>query len=59
MAKWLIPGLIMMIGDAMIEEMDLENMSEGAKWFMNRPSIKALRKRGLENSVLWSFVNGA
>ena len=28
-------------------EMDLENISDGAKWFINRPSLRAIREKSL------------
>ncbi len=38
--------------------MDAKNldMSEGATWFINRPSIKALKKKEI-NTNLWDIVN--
>jgi hypothetical protein len=31
-----------------MSDIDLKNMSEDAKWFINRPALRAMRRRAIE-----------
>ena len=53
MGNCLIPDKIIVIGDEM-EDMNL-TMTEDGLWFINRPSMKALKKKEINNS-LWNMV---
>ena len=39
-----------------MKDINTDDMSEDAIWFINRPSLRALRKKEI-NKTLWDIVN--